>query len=64
MSSTLTGHQNGRPFIVLGHQYGPYDIMWKQSKIRAIWFVVDLFLTKTSPVKKGYFLNCVPKITY
>ena len=25
------GHQHGRRFIVLGHQYGHHDVMWKHS---------------------------------
>ena len=29
--------------------------MWKDSIIRAIWFVVDLFLTKTTRAKKRLF---------
>ena len=26
-----SGHQHGRRFIVLGHQYGGRDVMWKHS---------------------------------
>ena len=28
---TGLGHQHGRCFIVLGHQYGSRDVMWKHS---------------------------------
>ena len=29
-------HQHGRRFIVLGHQYGRRDVMWKRSKHQPI----------------------------
>ena len=37
------GHQHIRHFIVLGHQYGRRDVMWKHSiqwKPRALWLFV------------------------
>ena len=29
-------HQHGRPFIVLEHQYGRFDVMWKRSILKVI----------------------------
>ena len=46
-------HQHGRRFIVLGHQYGRRDVMWKRS-IHCRMFSQDItaatFVTYPSPI--------------
>ena len=51
-------HQHGRRFIVLEHQYGRCDVMWKRS-VRSIWLdIVSFFfaslltLTSSQSIKK------------
>ena len=35
---TRLGHQHGRSFIVLGHQYGRLDVMWKNT-LHELWLL-------------------------
>ena len=63
------GHQHGRRFIVLEHQYGRHDVMWKhsiqvkwrhRSIIESIFFTSVLqcfFQWRSSPTKSHTILN-------
>ena len=46
---TGSGHQHGRRFIVLGHQYGHRDVMWKHSMVYHLH--KSLNFTKKQPLQ-------------